>query len=142
MNGDMDKRENAQTIHELTPQQMVRMVQLLNDSANNLDDSTLLRLAESRKQAVAVLENKTGAGASRSVTLEWRRRFDSFRHSEYRIWAPALLLLAILVGAFGPSFLGNNAPINTDSLVLASDLPPETFADKEFVAWLDHTSRL
>jgi len=27
-------------------------------------------------------------------------------------------------------------------LLLASELPPEAYADKEFVAWLEHSSRL
>jgi hypothetical protein len=34
----------------------------------------------------------------------------------------------------------NNQPIDTDTLLLASDLPPEAYADKEFVSWLEHSS--
>ncbi len=132
----------TKTINELTPQQIARIVQLLNDGTQSIDDATLLRLAQSRKQAVTALGNRTQTASTQLLTAEWKHRLVTFLYRDYRVWAPALLLLAILAGTFGPNLIRNNTTINTDSLVLASELPPEAFADKEFVAWLDHTSRL
>lgn len=127
---------------EITPQQIEKIRQLLNDGAQAIDSKTLARLAASRQQAIAVLE-KTGHVASTRTVMAGRGRLLALsQHSDFRLWVFALLLLAALAAVISSSMSRNNQPIDTDSLLLASELPPETFADKEFVAWLEHTSHL
>jgi hypothetical protein len=138
----MNRPVNNHVPNELTPQQIAKIVQLLDEATKSIDSTTLAHLAESRQQAVAVLGNRTQVAPAQPLSADWKSRFGLSRHGDYRFWVPALLLLVVLVGALSSNLTRNNMPIDTDSLVLASELPPEAFADKEFVAWLEHTSRL
>ena len=128
--------------NEMTPQQIVKIVQLLEQSTQTLDSKTLTSLAESRTQAVAALENRQHATEMQPVAAGWGRLLEFSQGGDYRLWILALLLLAALAATFGSRLARDNTPIDTDSLLLSSELPPEAYADKEFVAWLEHTSRL
>ncbi len=138
----MSKPENKPATNELTPQQLAKIKQLLDDSAKAIDSKTLKGLEQSRKQAVAVMENRTLVAETQPVVTGWRHALELSQNGNYRRWAMALVLLAVLSVALGSRITRNNGPIDTDILVLASELPPEAYTDKEFVAWLDHTSRL
>ncbi len=127
---------------ELTPQQLAKVLQLLDDSLKQIDHKTLRELEQSRKQAVAVLENSPRVAESQPAVTGLRYALQLSPHGNYRRWVMALVMLTVFSGFFGSKFLRNNGSIDTDTLVLASELPPEAYTDKEFVAWLEHTSRL
>jgi len=138
----MNRAVNSHATNELTPQQLAKIKQLLDDSAIEIDNKTLRDLERSRKQAVAVMENRTLVAELQPAATGWRYALQLSQHGNYRLWLMALVLLAVLSAVLGSKITRNNGPIDTDTLVLASELPPEAYTDKEFVAWLDHTSRL
>jgi hypothetical protein len=138
----VNKSVGSLTTNELTPQQLAKIIQLLDDSTEAIDSKTLKDLEQSRKQAVAVMENRTLGAEAQPLVTGWKHALELSQHGNYRLWAMALVLVAVLSVALGSKITRNNRPIDTDTLVLASELPPEAYNDKEFVAWLDHTSRL
>ncbi|MFM9913064.1 MAG: DUF3619 family protein [Methylophilaceae bacterium] len=114
-----------------------KIVALLDESAQDLDAATLSRLATSRKQAVAAL------GQPQSVLQPafagWHQLQQLSEHGQ-RFWLLVIMLLAALAAMFG-SHWSTQRNIDTDSQLLAAELPPEAYADKEFVTWLEATSR-
>jgi uncharacterized protein DUF3619 len=138
----VNKPVDSHSANELTPKQLVKIIQLLDESAKAIDSKTLRNLEQSRKQAVAVLENRTLIAEAQPVVTGWGHALELSQNGNYRLWVMALVLLAVLSAALGTKIIRNNRPLDTDALVLASELPPEAYTDKEFVAWLDHTSRL
>lgn len=114
-----------------------KIVKLLDESTQDLDATTLARLAEARQQAVTAL------GQPQSVLQPVFAGMQQLQHfSEYgqRFWLPVIILLAALAAMFG-SHWNTQRNIDTDSQLLAAELPPEAYADKEFVTWLEATSR-
>ncbi len=119
-----------------------KIVTVLEADLDTLDTSTTARLKAARQQAVAAMAAPQHAAVEHSVLAGWGRVVDFSHHGGYRFWLPVMLLLAVLVAMMGSMASRTNEPIDTDALLLASDLPPEAFADKEFVAWLENSSHL
>jgi hypothetical protein len=119
-----------------------KIVGLLDESLEQLDQQTLARLAHVRSAAVAAAKTRRAVHVPELVVAGWGRLTEASHHGGYRFWLPVLLLLALFAGVISSQMASRNtSPIDTDSLLLASELPPEVYADKEFVAWLEHTSR-
>jgi hypothetical protein len=123
-----------------------KIVALLDESSQDLDAATLARLAASRKQAVAAMGQAQHVALLQPVMVGWSAGWHQLQqlshHAGYRFWLPVILLLAAVVAMFGNTLNRQGQyNIDTDSLLLASELPPEAYADKEFVAWLEATSR-
>ncbi len=107
-----------------------------------IDADTARKLAEARKKAVAAMAQPVRVAALRPVADGWHHVVEFSHEGGYRFWLPVMLLLAGLLAVLGSNFSQyGNAPIDTDALLLASDLPPEAYADKEFVAWLEQSSQ-
>lgn len=119
-----------------------KIVEVLDSASQEIDGQTLDQLAVARRKAVAVLEQPRGSWLlmPRPVLAGWNRLAELTGHGGYRIWLPLLVILAVFVAVASSRMGGNNQPIDADALLLASDLPPEAFADKEFVAWLEQSS--
>lgn len=117
------------------------MAHLLNDHAQRLTQDQLQRLQFAREEAVnhlaqkqAQLQHSTGASRHGSV-LRW---FGSHFGQQYRVASAALVILVMLLTFFAvQQFEQGNHLENSDALLLASDLPPEAYADKGFDAWLE-----
>jgi len=107
-----------------------------------VDAATAEKLAQAREKAVAAMMQPAPVATLHLVTAGWNQLVEFSHEGGYRFWLPAILLLAALLTALGSTITSSNAPIDTDALLLASDLPPEAYADKEFVAWLEHSSQL
>jgi hypothetical protein len=118
-----------------------KIVALLDESAKDLDAATLARLAASRKQAVAAMGKAQHVSLWQPVLAGWGQLQQLSHHAGSGFWLPVILLLAALVAVLGNTMHKQGQQhIDTDSLLLASELPPEAYADKEFVAWLETTS--
>jgi hypothetical protein len=119
-----------------------KLVALLDENLNHLDTASVARLARARKAAVAAMARPRHAHVPALVVASWGRLAELSQHGGYRFWLPVLLLLAVVAGIISSSpAVRNHTPVSTDSLLLASELPPEVYADKEFVAWLEYTAQ-
>jgi hypothetical protein len=127
---------------EMTPQQLARIKQLLDESAQAIDSKTLARLAESRGQALDAFARLRQVAKLQPAMAGWGRLVELSGQNDVRLGLFALILLMAMAAVISSSINRNNPPLDTDSSLLASELPPETFADKEFVVWLEHTSHL
>lgn len=120
-----------------------KIVMKLDEGAQSIDGATLARLAAGRQRAVAGMRPTDAVAAAwlQPVFTGWGRVVEFSHHGGSHFWLPLLVLLAVLAAVVSSSLnTGGNAPIDADALLLASDLPPEAYADKDFVAWLEHSS--
>lgn len=120
-----------------------KVVGELEKGTQTIDAATAARLAAARQQAVAAMVQPAHAAPLRPVVAGWHHIVEFSHHGGYRFWLPVLLLLAALAATVSSTLTTNgHQPIDPDALLLASELPPEAYADKEFVAWLEHSSQL
>jgi len=70
--------------------------------------------------------------------LQWfGGRFGHY-FEQHRIFSTLLVVCVMLLTFFAvQQFSVNHQIENSDAFLLASDLPPEAYADKGFTAWLD-----
>lgn len=119
-----------------------KIVGLLDENLNNLDSTAVERLARARQAAVAAKASPRHVHVPEMVVAGWGRLATLSHHGGYWFWLPVLLLLAVIAGMISSnSAVRNMTPASTDSMLLASELPPEVYADKEFVAWLEYTAQ-
>lgn len=125
-------------------QQLARkMVSVLETGAQSVDAATAARLAVARQQAVAAMAQPGHVVTIQPMLAGWSHIVGFSHHGGYRFWLPVILLLAALAAALSSTMTTQgNRPIDADALLLASELPPEAYADKEFVAWLENSSQL
>jgi hypothetical protein len=119
-----------------------KIVAVLEANVDSIDAAVAARLQNARQKAVSSMTEHQHAVVELPVLAGFGRVADFSHHAGFRFWLPVLLLLAVLMAMLGSMAVRNSEPIDTDALLLASDLPPEAFADKEFVAWLENTSHL
>ena len=130
--------DNDPDANLIVDEQVARSVAaLLNDNAQHLNAVTLQRLTTARNQAVNQLEvhrRKAIHGVSHSGNvLQWLGHgFEQHRMMSIFLIAGAMLLGFIIIQEVSL----NNSLNNSDALLLASELPPEAFADKGFDKWL------
>lgn len=112
------------------------IVNLLDNRAQQLSSAEELRLSSARSLAVnqlaqlqAQASSHVGINQSGSV-LQW------FGH--HRVTSVTLFIGAMLIAMFAIQQFGLNHNLeNSDAFLLASDLPPEAYADKGFNTWVD-----
>lgn len=110
----------------------------LDLGAQSIEASTAARLKQARERAIAAAAQPVPAAHLRPVLAGWQHLVE-WSHEGPLFWLPVLLLLSLLAAAVGSTWTGSD-PIEPDALLLASDLPPEAYANKEFVAWLEKSS--
>ncbi len=113
---------------------------LLNDRAQQLDPEHEQRLSAARYAAVSrVAElqaqySTAGHANGRSHVLRWL----GHGVEQHRVASAALLLAVMFLTFFAVQHFGFNHNLeNSDAFLLASDLPPEAYADKGFDAWIE-----
>ena len=124
----MNEKDTAKTI-----------IGLLDESASSLDTNITGRLAEARRQAIGRLAHNGQAAKEHTGVAGWL--MDYFHHHR-AVSSAALACSAVLVAFVATQQLYNKeAEGYGDAFLLASELPPEAFLDKEFHTWLEQTSQ-
>ena len=120
-----------------TEQDIARnLVDLLNDSANNLDAETVAKLNISRQQAVAAHMHLRKVPA---YSLSGLSHTFSDYFNEHRTLISSGLAFGGLIAALllAQAFNQQTKVEHSDAYLLGSELPPEAYADKEFDTWID-----
>lgn len=116
---------------------------LLNNRAQHLKPEQEQRLSAARSAAVTYLaEQQAQYSTSNQISghgnvLRWfghaGQSFEQHRIASAALLVAVMLLTFFAVQQFGPT---HNLE-NSDAFLLASDLPPEAYADKGFDAWIE-----
>jgi len=140
---DMTHDNNNFFITDETVEQQVaqHMAHLLNDHAQRLSPEQALQLQMARENAVnylaqkqAQLQHSNGASGHGNV-LRW---FGSHFGQQHRLASAALVILVMLLTFLAiQQYEQSHHLEDSDAFLLASELPPEAYADKGFDAWLD-----
>jgi len=115
---------------------------LLNNHAQHLKPEHEQRLSATKNAAINHLTELQAQYSSNHVTghshvLRW------FGHAgqnfeQHRVASAALLVVVMLLTFFAVQQFGSTNNLeNSDAFLLASDLPPEAYADKGFDAWIE-----
>lgn len=115
------------------------ITQLLDSRADQLSPEQVQRLAAARSAAVNLLAQRQAAFAEHQGTIGHAsvlHRFGS-RMDQHRVASWVLLILVMLLTFVAIQNFGSSNLESSDAFLLASDLPPEAFADKGFDAWID-----
>jgi hypothetical protein len=129
--------ENIANANHATDEQVVKLAaSLLDDNAQHLNAVTLQRLSEARGLAVNKLAASQGVNQSGNV-LQWIGHGFGSYFEQHRLMSAAIIVGAMLLTFFAAQeFNADNNLKNSDAFLLASELPPEAFADKGFDTWL------
>lgn len=122
-----------------TEEQIARQVSgLLDDHAQHLRADTIQRLANARKLAVESLSAKqTQTIQQNGNLLMWLGSGVGQYFGHHRAMSAAMLAGVMMLTFFATQQFSNNNLENSDAYLLASELPPEAFADKGFDTWLE-----
>jgi hypothetical protein len=114
-----------------------RVRDMLNASAENLDQSVATRLYESRCDA---LRHQAAPVAVLSLAGLGHFMSDSL-HSHYR---GILAFVALAIGAIGVQLWQNDLDATElaeiDSALLSDEVPPSAYTDQGFMEWLNRLS--
>lgn len=134
----MNIDENHITEYDVTEQESSTtaslLVSLLNDNAQHLNAVTAQRLMTARSLAVNKLAaQQTHALQINGNVLHW---FGEL-FNQHRAMSSAMVASVMVLTFFAAQQMNfDNNLENSDAFLLASDLPPEAFADKGFDTWL------
>ena len=132
--GDTQATEN-----QATDEQLARhAADLLNYHAQHVTAVTAKRLSVARNLAVNKLTDKqTNVIQSHGNVLHWFGSHVEQYVQQHRAISSALIAAIILAAFFAIQQYGFNQGLeNSDAFLLASDLPPEAYADEGFDTWL------
>lgn len=120
------------------------VIHLLNDNAHHLNPALTQRLSAARHLAVNHLANTQTVNHHiinrNGNALHWMgNNFKNF-FGNHRAMSGAMMAGVMLLTFFVVQELNfDNNLENSDAFLLASDLPPEAYADKGFDKWLVST---
>lgn len=113
---------------------------LVKDHAENVSMQTQSRLQQARERAVANLAKREQASASilsgQGLVLSG---LTPYLQQPKTLLIALVLVLLTLVSV--QQYSHQQQLENSDALLLAADLPPEAFADKEFNQWVELAGR-
>ena len=116
---------------------------LLNIRAQHLKPEQEQRLSAARNAAVNHLAEQQAQYSSGNQIAGHSHVLRWFGHAgqnfeQHRVASAALLVAVMLLTFFAVQQLGSTNNLeNSDAFLLASDLPPEAYADKGFDAWIE-----
>lgn len=138
---DLGKDSNQMTNERYTTEEQFAhgISSVLDEQSQYLTASQLKRLAHAREQAV----NRLSAQQARAVqsngsVLQWLGHQMGDYIGHHRAMSTAMIAGVMMLTFFAAQqFDFNNNLENSDAFLLASELPPEAYADKGFDTWLD-----
>jgi hypothetical protein len=134
---DNEMTNEVNICEQLTDEQAARLVtSLLNDNAQHLNAVTLQRLSDARGMAVNKLAASHGVSQSGNVLQMFGHNVGAY-FEQHRLLSATILVAAMMLTFYATQrFNADNNLENSDAFLLASELPPEAFADKGFDTWL------
>jgi hypothetical protein len=143
-NEDNNLMQDNATPDLLVEEQIARGISgLLDSRAQQVKPEHAQRLLQARNAAVDFLAERQAQYSSdkhiagHGHVLHWFGHHLGHNIEQHRLLSTALLLAVILFTFFAVQHFGfNNNLENSDAFLLASDLPPEAYADKGFDAWI------
>lgn len=113
---------------------------VLDRGVSSLDNATVKRLETARNAAVGAM--RAQVAEAEPVYAGVGKYIADHLHGQ-RLWTSMLVLLglALVVFVLLQATQQTRGPLETDTLLLASDLPPEAYVDKRFDTWLKQSSR-
>jgi hypothetical protein len=134
---DSNQMTNERTI---TEEQFAHGISsVLNERSQHLTAAQLQRLAQAREQAVSKLSLQQAQSIqSGGNVLQWLGHHMGDYIGHHRAMSTAMIAGVMMLTFFAAQqFDFNNNLENSDAFLLASELPPEAFADKGFDTWVD-----
>jgi hypothetical protein len=134
---DSNQMTNERTI---TEEQFAHGISsVLNERSQHLTAAQLQRLAQAREQAVSKLSLQQAQSIQSSGNvLQWLGHHMGDYIGHHRAMSTAMIAgVMMLTFLAAQQFDFNNNLENSDAFLLASELPPEAFADKGFDTWVD-----
>jgi hypothetical protein len=118
------------------------IVGLLDESTSRLDKNIADGLSAARARAVTAHAKRLQGAAGGNDEAGFIRSFLHYLYKHIGTSSAVLACSAVLI-AFMVTQQFNNKEVEGqgDAFLLASELPPEAFADKEFHAWLEQSSQ-
>lgn len=123
-----------------TEEKMARQIGgLLNERAQHLSAETIQRLSVARNLAVEQLSAQQSQSLQQNGNLlTWLGGSVGQYFGHHRAMSAAMLAGVMMLTFFAAQqFSVNNNLENSDAFLLASELPPEAFADRGFDTWLE-----
>jgi hypothetical protein len=114
------------------------IVSLLDESTSRLDQNITSRLAEARQQAVGRMAQQPSFASGKAGLVA---SFMDYMYHHRAVSSAALAFSALLVAFVTTQQFNHEAEGHGDAFLLASELPPEAFLDKEFHTWLEESSQ-
>lgn len=119
-----------------------KIVQVLEHGTSELDATTAGQLASARARAVSAMTQGVRTPHAVPAYAGTGHAVIDYLRGHHLTWAPAVLVL--LAAVMVVTLLQQNSamePVETDTLLLASDLPPAAYVDQGFDTWLENSSR-
>jgi hypothetical protein len=134
----VDERPSSE-VSAAEQQTVTYVVELLNNEAQPLTTLQTQRLMLARRLAVSQLARQQAEAFNHSGNVLQRLGHHLGEYWEqHRNISAALIVLAMLLTFFaGQQFQADRSLEASDAFLLASDLPPEAYADKGFDTWLE-----
>jgi len=124
----------------ITEEQFARYISdTLEERSQQLNAYQLKRLAQARELAVRQLHTQqSNSTQANGNVLHWLGHQMGDYIGHHRAMSTAMIAGIMMVTFFAAQQLDfNNNLENSDAFLLASELPPEAFADKGFDTWLE-----
>jgi DNA-binding phage protein len=135
----MDSVENSAALQVSEEQIVVYLAGILKEDAPQLTVPTLQRLEVARRLAVSELTRQQAQTLNHNGNvLRWLGDHLGEYWQQHRNMSAALIFLVIALTFFAAQqFEVDRSLQASDAFLLASDLPPEAYADKGFDTWLE-----
>lgn len=119
-----------------------KIVQILEHGTSELDTATAGKLAAARTRAVHAMGQPSRAMPAEHAYAGTGHSIIEYLRGHHLTWVPALIALvaAVLILSLLQQN-STNGPVEVDTLLLASDLPPSAYVDQGFDTWLKKSSR-
>jgi hypothetical protein len=143
---NINEQNNMATTIDAETQVALQVTKLLDTHAQQINQDIANQLTNARNLAVNHLAERQSQTVNQLIvnqsgsTLQWSSSNLGQYFGQHRFIMIGLIGIAILFAFFAIQQIDINNLERSDAFLLASDLPPEAYADQGFDAWLDTTT--